>query len=135
MIEQKQFTEKVVKKLLERFPQFVDHCVQKLSDVVDIEYKSNTGALELYITTQDIEITIGFDGAKKLSDWHIHITTYDESDLDNDIESALDVIDDILSDKSPILHSNLRGYSLHNKDQIVEPQAEEIIVKKRWSEL
>jgi hypothetical protein len=135
MIAQKQFTEKVLKKLLKRIPQFVDHCVQKLGDVIDIEYKSNTGFLGLYITTQDIEITIGFEDEKKLSDWHIHITTYDERDLDNDIESALDVIDDILSDRVLILHSNLRGYSLHNKDQVVKPRAEEIIVTKRWSEL
>lgn len=135
MIEQKQFTEKVVKKLLERLPQFEDHCVQKLGDIVDIEYKSNTGELALYITTQDIEITIGFEDTKKLSDWHVHITTYDETDLDNDIESALDLIDYILADKWPISYSNLRGYSLHNKDQIIEPQTEEIIVKKWWSEL
>jgi hypothetical protein len=134
MMSQKDFTDYVIPKILERFPPFKDCCVYKPGDIVDIEINSSSRRLELWLTTQDIEITIGFTGAdESLHDWHIHITTYGNETLDDDIYKASNIIDDIINDKEPICYSNIYGYAPLSIKSDSSPQEDEIIESRPWS--
>ena len=88
-MNQKEFTEYVIPKLIEYFPQFESYKVDRPGDIADIEIKSLSSKLELWITTQNIEITVGFTGLENLNDWHTHITTYDDEFIDADIADAV----------------------------------------------
>jgi len=39
-MNQKEFTDYIVPKIIDRFPQFKDLCTVKPNDIIDIDYKS-----------------------------------------------------------------------------------------------
>lgn len=132
---QKEFTNYAIPKILEFLPQFMEYCVIKPNDIVDIEYLSESRSVQLWVTTQDIEITIGFNGFKNQHDWHIHLSTYD-GDYDNEIDDAISMLNDIISDRKLLLCSKINGYSLADEDNVKDAQEnQEEIELKYWSEL
>ncbi len=136
-MDQKEFTDYVIPRLLEYFPQFMEYCVINPHDIVDIEYKSKSGNVELWITTQDEEITIGLTGLKRsLFDWHTHITTYDYDYINDDIAKAVETIENILGDKLQIINSSRLGYTLNGIEYCKENQElDELIEVTTWSKL
>jgi hypothetical protein len=76
--------------------------------------------LELWLTTDNIEITIGFTGRDRLKDWHMHITTYDYAFINDDINEAIDVIENIVTDNQTIIVSNLNGYAPGSIDRFMK---------------
>ncbi len=72
-MNQIQFSKYVLEGLLKRFPKFINH-FRLENDIMTIEYPSKTGLLLLWITTQDEEITIGFDNKEGNCDWHTHMS-------------------------------------------------------------
>ncbi|MFD0766625.1 hypothetical protein ACFQZI_17320 [Mucilaginibacter lutimaris] len=73
--------------------------------------------MELWITTQDKEITIGFEGKPQLNDWHTRVTSYDLGLIDNDIKDAIKIIENIINDKEEIACSNINGYTLFTPEE------------------
>ena len=106
---QKEFTEYIIPKLLDNFPQFKDYCVVKPNDIIDIEYKSNQGKLIFWLTTQDKEITIGITGDTEC-DWHTHMSLFGANTPDEELEVAVDFIDKVINGKKIIVHSSTQGY-------------------------
>ena len=136
-MNQQDFTDYIIPKILESFPQFKEHCERKLYDIIEIRYKSINEELTLYLTTQDKEITIGFEADNELDNWHTHMNLFGAKTPDEELNVAVALINDILSDKVKIFFSNEWGYflsediedDLDNKDKI------ETIEIKYWSEL
>ncbi len=136
-MNQKEFTNYIIPKIIDRFPQFKDLCTAKPNDIIDIDFKSQNGKLTFWLTTQDKEITLGFTGDTEC-DWHIHITPYSEDLPDEQLEIAIDLINNILSGKKKIVHSNISGYSVADKniDEILKEQVEnEALEIFKWSDL
>ncbi|MEP7251401.1 MAG: hypothetical protein ABI683_03450 [Ginsengibacter sp.] len=136
-MNQKEFTDYIIPKIIDRFPQFKDLCTVKPNDIIDIDYKSQYGKLTFWLTTQDKEITLGFTGDNEC-DWHIHITPYSEDLPDEQLAIAIDFINNILSDKKKIVHSNISGYWVADKniDEILKEQEEnETLEIFKWSDL
>ncbi len=136
-MNQKEFTDYIIPKIIDRFPQFKDFCTDKSNDIIDINYESTNRKLIFWLTTQDREITLGFTHDNK-SDWHIHFTQYTEDVPDEQLESIIEFIKNLLYDEKIIVHSNISGYWVAEDkiDEIIKENEEnEIIEFFIWSEL
>ena len=135
-MQQKEFTDYIISRLIDRFPQFKGHITAKPNDVIDIDFKSNKEELTLWITTQDREITIGFTGDTEC-DWHTHMSLFGANTPDEELQAAAELIEGILNDKESIVHSNLKGYSLiDNLNEVENDLAKDEKVQVfKWSEL
>jgi hypothetical protein len=97
---------------------------------LETDIHSPSGEVELWITINNVEITIGLTGRINLHDWHTHFTPYEFDDLETDIIGpAVEQIANILSDNSPIYKSNLKGYSLFKS----KAEPDEKIEQLKWS--
>ncbi len=135
-MEQKEFTNYVTPKIIDRFPQFRGLCTTKSKDIVDIDYKSQRGKLTLWLTTQNKEITIGFTGDTEC-DWHTHMSLFGANTPDEEVEEAIKLIDKILTDKEKIVYSTVLGYFIAGDIEGIEKykQEDEIIKIFYWSDL
>jgi len=136
-MNQKEFTNYIIPKLIRRFPQFCEFCTQKPNDIVDIDYKSPNGELTLWVTTQDKEITIGFNSEPPLHDWHIHMSQLNANTPREELEAAVKLLENILTDGEAIVASNIMGHSLIYDINDIENYKEEgeIIRIVYWSDL
>jgi len=136
MISQKEYTDYTIPKLLEYFPQFIEHCVIQPNDVVNIEYLSKNKKLELWITTQDKEITIGLSGKEQLNDWHTHMSLFGANTPDEELREAAILLTAIITDEKVITYSSVSGYFLGRREDIEKyRQPGEVIRSYYWSEL
>ena len=135
-MEQKEFTGYIISRITDRFPQFKNSCTTKANEVVDIDFKSRNGKLTLWLTTQDQEVTIGFTGDHEC-DWHTHMSLFNAYTPEEELLTAIDLIENILSDKEVIVHSSLSGYFLANNIENVmnQKKKEEVIVTAYWGDL
>jgi hypothetical protein len=135
-MEQKEFTDYIIPKIIDRFPQ-LKNCVQfKPNDIINIDYKSQQGKLTLRLTTQDKEITVGFAIDSKFG-WHTHMNMFGAETPDEEIEEAIMLIDSIFRDQEKIVHSTVLGYFITDDIEDVDKykQEDEIIETFYWSEL
>ena len=107
---QREFTEYVILKIIERFPQFEKSCTAKPADIVDIDYKSPKGQLVFWLTTQNKEITVGFTGVTDASDWHMHMSQFGANAPDEELEAVMQLTESILNDREKIVYSTVLGY-------------------------
>ena len=135
-MNQKEFTDYIIPKIIDHFPQFKDLCTAKPNDIVDIDYKSNKGKVTFWLTTQDREITLGFTGDTEC-DWHTHMNLFGANTPDEELQVAIDLIQKIISDKENIVYSNIQGYYLTNNiDEINKYQTTgETFEIFKWSDL
>ncbi len=124
---QEQFTSYILQGLINTFPQFANCITQKPEDVIDIDYNSNKGNLTLWITTQDKEITIGFEDNMN-TDWHTHMSCFGANMPQEQLEAAIDFIRNILNDTETILFSEELGHHL-------DDSTEDTVRTYKWSEL
>jgi len=136
-MNQKEFTEYIIPKLVGHFPQFKDFITLKPNDIIDIDYKSNNGKLVFWLTTQDREITLGITGETEC-DWHTHMSLFGANEPDEELSYAINFIEEVITDKKIIVHSNLLGFYPTDEPIIeLEKQKEDKEKLKfyKWSEL
>lgn len=135
-MEQKEFTDYIIPKMIERFPQFRELCEDKPNDITDINYKSDKGKITFWITTQYREITLGFTGDSDC-DWHTHMSLFGAETPDEELAAACAFIDDIINDRMKIIHSSIVGYYPTNnvEEEIANKMNEEIFEIFNWSDL
>jgi hypothetical protein len=133
---QKEYSDYILDGLLNQFPEF-DECVSFQNDIATIQIFSKLRMLNFWITTQDSELTIGFEGNDPKWDWHTHMSLFNAYEPDDEIRVASKLIQDILTDKESIICSNKKGYSLVDSiDELMkEKDNDETIDIKKWSEL
>jgi len=129
---QKEFTDFIIPKMIDKFPQFAQLCTSKSDDITDIDNKSNKGKLTFSVTTQDKEITLGFTGDTDC-DWHTHMSLFEANTPDEELEAANKFISDIIFDKKKIIHSSIHGY--YPTDKNVTSDKSEIVEIFKWSDL
>lgn len=136
-MEQKEFTEYVISKIVAEFPQLKDFCTVKPNDIVDIDYKSKKGNVTFWLTTQDKEITIGFSGLTEC-DWHTHMSLFGANLPSEEIEVAIEFMKNLFSDKLNIIYSNFRGFfriDNENETKVDEQEKGEIFETFKWTNL
>ena len=135
-MEQKEFTNYIIPKIIDRFPQFENLCTIKPNDIIDIDYKSPRGKLTFWLTTQDKEITVGFTGDTEC-DWHTHMSLFGANTPDEELDEAVQLIDSILNGKEKIIYSTVLGYFITDDIDGVDKykQENEIIKTFYWSDL
>ena len=135
-MQQKEFTNYVIKKIIDRFPEFKNFCTIKPNDVIDIDFKSKKGYLTLWLTTEDKEITIGFTGDDDC-DWHTHMSLFGANTPDEELQEAIVLIDNIINGREEIVHSTEFGYFITDDIEDVNKsrQPNEIIKTLFWRDL
>lgn len=135
-MEQKDFTEYIIPKLSERFPQFSNLCTHKPNDIIDINYKSPRGNVVLVTTTQGKEITVGLECDSKFG-WHVHMSQFGANLPHEQLEQAINIIDSIITGKEKIVYSSTMGYFVSDDiDNVGKNKAKDEIIKVfYWSEL
>ncbi len=135
-VTQKEYSDFVLTGLLERFPRFIDY--YKLdNNILTIDYPSSQRLLSLWITTQNLEITVGFDDKNGQCTWHIHMSQFGANDPDEELKEAINLINGILIGNEIIAFNSTLGYYLTDNpnDDIKNKLNEEILEFKRWNEL
>lgn len=135
-MEQKEFTDYIIPKIVDRFPQFRSLFTNRPNDIIDIDHKSDNGKVIFWLTTQDREITLGFTGDTDC-DWHTHMSLFGANTPEEELEFAIDFIDDIISDKKKIIHSSIIGYypTDNLEDEVANKEKHEVLEVFRWSDL
>lgn len=135
-MNQKEYSDYVLDKILKEFPQFIDYYDYK-NDIVIIEFPSPAGLLKLWITTQDTELTIGVEGKEPKWDWHTHMSLFSAYEPDDEIREASQLIKSIFSGNEYIVSNSELGYSItDNPDDAFENRKDnEKVEIKKWNEL
>lgn len=133
---QEEFSKFVTPLILNQFPDFISFCSTKPGGVVEINYPSNKGKLNLWFSTQSNGITIGLaDG--RLNCWHTHMELMGANTTDEEIEAAISLISKIIEDKILIVYSSKLGYFLSDSiEDVYEYQLrDELVDFYYWSQL
>lgn len=103
----------------------------------DCSIKSGKGCISLWIATNDIEITIGFEDVNGKCDWHTHMSLYDAYEPEQEFLAMTKLLQSILSDEEPILFSSKTGYTLTNdiEEDLKNKDMDEVLTVNKWSEL
>jgi hypothetical protein len=109
-MDQKEFTNYVVSKLLASFPFFTIEQELTENDICKIEYPSKKGTVKLLISTADREITVGFAAGKGLFDWHVHMDMLGAHTEEQSVAIAIELIQEILNDEKIICFSSSNGF-------------------------
>ncbi|OWP61951.1 hypothetical protein CDA63_16760 [Hymenobacter amundsenii] len=134
-MNQKEFTNYVVPKLLAHFP-FLNERVDYSEDgACKIEYPSKKGKLKLLISTGNREITIGFAARNGLFDWHVHMDMLGAQTEEQMATTAIDLIQEITYDEKVICFSNDEGYYIPWFDENTEDIRSEDHTITYWSML
>lgn len=131
-MEQIEFTNYVISKIVKQLPQFVK-VENDTPSYIDIELSSRKGILTLWVGTEDEQITIGISGDAS-SGWHMHLNTFNNCILDNEIERAIQIISNIINDETKIHYSITSGYTLNKVVDINNIQRSALEVKY-WGQL
>lgn len=127
----------VVPRIIERFPEFQAVNGNSAYGIADIFCKTPKGKLTFWLTTQEGEVTIGFWGDTLAYDWHTHMELLGAAAPDQELETAITIIDNLLNDRQEICFSTIYGYYINDTSIDVEQQEieGEAIVKYKWSDL
>jgi hypothetical protein len=134
-MNQKEYSNYILDKLLKEFPQFIDYYNYK-DDVIIIEFPSPAGFVKLWITTQDSELTIGLEGKVPKMDWHTHMSLFSAYEPD-EFREASQLIKNIFGGKEYIVFNSELGYSIAESpnDAIENRKDNEKVEIKKWNDL
>ena len=91
-----EFSEFVKVGLLQEFPNFKDF-IRYNEDILIIEIPSEKKFATFWITTQDNEITIGFDNKNGECSWHTHMSLYGAYEPTDELKTVINLIKGIFS--------------------------------------
>ncbi|RNI29956.1 hypothetical protein EFA69_10540 [Rufibacter immobilis] len=136
-MEQEEFTDFVISKLLSSFSDFDKHIQLKDDKTADIEYSSKRGKLKLFINTRNKELTVGFSAGQSQFGWHVHMGMYGAETPEEMAETAVMLIKEILNDKKRIVFTSYLGYFLIEDEDELEDYIYdgEKLELHNWSEL
>lgn len=135
-MNQKEYSDNILDRILKVFPQFIDYYSYK-DDVVIIEFPSPAASVKLWISTQDTELTIGLEGKEPKWDWHTHMSLFGAYKPDDEFREASQLIKNIFSGYEYIVCNSELGYSIaDNPDESIDNRKDnEIVEIKRWDDL
>ncbi len=134
-LDQKEFSDFIKKGLLLQFPIFTDF-LKMDNDILTIEYPSRTKQIELWITTQDLEITVGMDNKDGVCFMHFHILQTDFYNREDELKSAINSINNIFNGTEILVFIGDKIFLSDNPEEIIREYAtNEIAELKKWIEI
>jgi hypothetical protein len=135
-LNQKQYSDYILHGILENFPFFKNYYYIQ-NDILFIEYPSRTGLLKLWITTQDIEVTIGLDNKDGNCEWHTHMSLYSAYEPKDELREIINLINRIFAGQELIVFNNGAAYYLtENKiEALVNKLPDDNLDFKKWHEI
>ena len=106
------------------------------NNIIDFDYKCKRDKLNLWLTTQDKEITLDF-AADTDCDWHTHMRLFGANTPDEELEVAIEFVERIISDQMKIIHSSISGYYpvMNLEDDVDHNEKGEVVSVLKWSDL
>jgi hypothetical protein len=134
-LNQKDFTELIKKGVLHQFPKFLDF-LKIHNDIMTIEYPSPLGLVTLWITTQGLEVTIGFDDIAGQCTWHTHMSLFGANEPNEELKTSIVLIEDIFSGKEILVYdSDIVVFLTQNPDEEMKINKSDIVLSfKTWNE-
>lgn len=125
---QKDYSDYILKGLLKYFPEFKDY-IRYETDVLIIEYPSPNHKVIFWISTQDNEITIGFDQNSQCI-WHTHMSQFGAYEPESELREGVNFTKRIFDGKDKIVLSSKDG--VYVTDEIEKVNKSEYTI---WQEL
>lgn len=98
---------------------------------VDFEIKNPSGKLTLWISSMSKEISIGFEDANGISDWHTHMSLFGANSPFEQLNTMSDLIKQIINGKEKIAFNVDEGYFL--TDNLEDER--EFTTLEKWNEI
>jgi len=135
-LNQKEFSDFIKNGLLQEFPYFSDYLKTK-NDIITIEYLSPKKTSIFWITTQDLEITIGFDDCDGNCTWHTHMSLYNAYEPKDELTTSIEVIKNIFSGiEILVCESDSVIYLTKNPEEEIKSNEDNRILEfKKWTEI
>lgn len=135
-LNQKEYSEFIKNGLLNQFPQFADF-IKFENDIITIEYPSPNGLFEFWITTQDIEVTVGFDDKDGNCSWHTHMSQYGAYEAMDELKASVNLIANIFNEREIlVLEDNVVVYLTQNpEDEVKNNKNGKVLGFKKWNEI
>jgi hypothetical protein len=125
---QKEFSEYVLNGLIASFPKFNDY-YRFETDVLIIEYPSIKGNLILWISSQNNELTIGFDQNNQCI-WHTHMSQFGAYEPEDELKELIKFTKRIFEGEEKIVFDLTDG--IYVTDSEIPENKLEV---KEWKEL
>ncbi|EPR65315.1 hypothetical protein ADICYQ_5848 [Cyclobacterium qasimii M12-11B] len=135
-LSQKDFSDFIKNGLLKDFPYFSDYIKTK-DDILTIEYPSQQKTATFWITTQDLEITIGFDNSEGNCSWHTHMSLFGAYEPVDELKTSIELIKNIFNGiEILVFESDSIIYLTKNPDEeIANAENNQILEFKKWTEI
>ncbi|GET25387.1 hypothetical protein [Prolixibacter sp. NT017] len=135
-LSQQEYSDIIKTGLLTRFPEF-KRFVRYVDDVLIIEIPSPMKTQLFWISTQDMEITIGFDNANGDCSWHTHMSLYGAYEIDDELRTLIHLLTDIFEgNELLVLEDNEVIYLTKNpEDELKNNEDNKILDFKKWNEI
>ena len=134
-LNQKEFSDFIQKGILKEFPYLFDYTKSK-DDIITIEYPSSKKIATFWITTQDLEVTIGFDNTDGNCCWHTHMSLYGAYEPVDELKTSIDLTKRIF-DGVEILVCECDSiiYLTDNPEEEIRKNKKRILEFKKWNEI
>lgn len=103
-LNQQEYSDYILKGFRVNFPEFLD-CYRFETDVLIVEYPSLKNSLTLWISTQDIELTVGFDQSGQCV-WHTHMSLFGAYEPEDELREAVKFIKGIFAGNQKIVSNS-----------------------------
>ena len=103
-MELNRYSKRVYSAVIHAFPELAEaESLEATQGCFSIRYPSPHADVELYISSEDDEITIAFGG------WHEHIAMFEGKTEQEEIKEAIELIRSILSDELVVAYATVEG--------------------------
>ncbi len=103
-LNQQEYSEYIFKDFQDNFPEFLD-CYRFETDELIVEYPSHNESLTLWISTQDCELTVGFDQTGQCV-WHTHMSLFGAYEPEDELREAVKFIKGIFAGTQKIVSNS-----------------------------
>jgi len=135
-LNQKEFSDFIKNGLIQEFPYFTDYLRTK-DDIITIEYPSVKKTSTFWITTQDLEITIGFDNNEGNCSWHSHMSLFGAYEPEDELKTSIELIKHIFNGTEILVFESgsITFLTKNPEEEIANAENNQILEFKKWTEI
>lgn len=130
-LNQQEYSNYIRRNLQQVFPEFSHYCRFE-ADVYIVEYPSPEKELVLWISTQDHEITVGFDKEEECV-WHTHMSLFGAYEPESELNAMVKYIKGIFEGRERIVtNSRNEIYVTDTPEETIE--SDNFVILKKWKD-
>ncbi|HZX74262.1 MAG TPA: hypothetical protein VFE57_07575 [Cyclobacteriaceae bacterium] len=137
LMDQLEFSNAIKIYLETRFPLYIPSSKFHDDDSFEFTIKSNSGKINIWIATFDLEITIGLEDTNGNSDTHWHLGRAEEHDISELFSIISEFVSDIITDKKIIVQKEQKNHVLYSlTDDLSKIKLKDSIINSyKWSKI